>query len=885
MNIAQIERNLHKLISSFSKDTFIYDLLLSYGLPKASITRLKKGNLNLSKTEGEIVWKKKLLFKEIEVEDLHDIIDFLRNDKNSLKHEPRFIVVTDYQVLLAVDTKVGDTLDIPIKDLPKYFDFFLPWAGMEKAQDVIENRADVKAAIQMAKLYDEIKKDNPLQEPGEIHNLNVFLSRLLFCFFAEDTEIFDDGLFTKSIKSHTQSDGSDLTSYLEVLFKVLNTEEEKRVNIPSFFNKFPYVNGGLFKSEYKLPIFTRHSRQAIIESGELNWSEINPDIFGSMIQAVVTPEHRGSFGMHYTSVPNIMKVIKPLFLDELYEEFRKSQKNEKKLNKLLDRLTKIKIFDPACGSGNFLIIAYKELRKLEMKIIKQLNTISNQQYANYSQISLFQFYGIEIDDFAHEVAILSLWLAEHQMNVEFYKEFGHTKPTLPLQDSGEIIHGNATRMNWEDFCPIEKETEVYILGNPPYLGFNERGKEQKKDMDFALGKITGIKRLDYIGCWFVKASYYIKQSNAKYAFVSTNSISQGEQVSLLWPYVFSNGLEIFFAYETFKWTNNAKDKAAVMCVIIGVQNKCNSLKKLFSKNSIKTVKNINPYLIEGDSIVMYQRKTPVSRFPEMMLGSSGIDGGNLMLTPKEKEELITESIDSTKYIKPFIGGKDFLSGKERYCLWIDDSDLEDAVKIKGIYDRIEKCREYRSSAGRDARKAANVPHRFFYRKYKNEDAIILPMTSSERREYLTVGFYQGNTVFSNGVFVIYGAETFMFGILSSKMHTVWAKITSGRLKSDLRYSVNLTYNTFPFPEISDTQINEINMAGFAVLEEREKFSEKTIATLYDPEKMPEGLRQAHQQLDLVVERCYRSKPFESDEERLEHLFMLYEKMTRKEVRK
>ncbi|CAM4342297.1 N-6 DNA methylase [Paenibacillus alkaliterrae] len=886
MNIAEIENNVQNIIKTFNNDTFIFDLLLAYGNPKASITRLQKGNLNLSKKEGEIAWKKKLLFKETSSDiDLHDTIDSLRNVPKALTHDPRFIIVTDYKTILAVDTKTGDTLDIEIKNIGKRFDFFLPWAGLEKAQLQIENPADVKAAERMAKLYDEIKKDNPTKTETEVHSLNVFLARLLFCFFAEDTGIFEEGLFTKSIASHTQTDGSDLNRYLDNLFNFLDTNEKERINLPTYLEEFPYVNGGLFNDKHKELIFTKRSRQAIIESGELDWSAINPDIFGSMIQAVIKPEYRSSLGMHYTSVPNILKVIKPLFLDELYEDFYSSYESETKLKNIHVRLTKMKIFDPACGSGNFLIIAYKELRKLEMEIFKRLNNISKQQNIYFPEISLSQFYGIEIDDFAHEIAILSLWLAEHQMNVEFYKEFGRTKPTLPLQNSGNIFRGNATRLNWEEFCPKEKETEVFILGNPPYLGFNERGKEQKNDMDFALGKINGIQRLDYIGCWFVKASDYIKQSTAKYAFVSTNSISQGEQVSLLWPYVFSNGLEIFFAYQSFKWTNNAKGKAAVICVIVGVQNKCDTLKKIFSSDSIKTVKNINPYLFEGDSIVMHQRTSPISSFPEMILGSSGIDGGNLMLSPIDKEKLTAESINSAKFIKPFIGGKDFLSGIERYCLWIDDSDLSDALKIQGISDRIESCRKYRETAGRDARKAASVPHRFFYRKYKNEDAIILPMTSSERREYLTVGFYEGNTVFSNGVFVIYGAEAYMFGILSSKMHMVWANITSGRLKSDLRYSVNLTYNTFPFPKISNNQKNEINNALFSVLEEREKHSEKTIATLYDPEKMPEGLSQAHKQLDFVVERCYRSKPFESDEERLEYLFELYEQMTSVEKRK
>ncbi len=431
MNIAEIENNLQKLIKSFFKETFIYDLLLSYGLPKASITRLQKGNLNLSKVDGEMSWKKKVFFKEVFKEDLHVAISILAND---IKYDQRFVIVTDYKTFLAIDTKTQDKLDIELKDLPKHYDFFLPWAGMEKAQHQNENPADVKAAEKMAKLFDEIKKDNPNDSPDFIHGLNVFLCRLLFCFFAEDTNIFEKGQFTYAITSHTQAEGSDLNTYLDKLFEVLNTPEKDRQNLPVYLNAFPYVNGGLFRQRLQTPTFTRRSRQAIIDNGELDWSVINPDIFGSMMQAVIKPEHRGGLGIHYTSVPNIMKVIEPLFLNDLKEAFEKAKGNQMKLNELLRRLRTIKIFDPACGSGNFLIIVYKELRRLEMQIFKE-----NKSALPMSTISLEQFYGIELDDFAHEITQLSLWLAEHQMNVEFYKMFGRTNPTLPLKEAGNII--------------------------------------------------------------------------------------------------------------------------------------------------------------------------------------------------------------------------------------------------------------------------------------------------------------------------------------------------------------------------------------------------------------------------------------------------------------
>ena len=447
MNIAQIENSLQQLIQSINKETFIYDLLLAYGHPKASISKLKIGSMNLSKTEGEVIWKKKLLFRSVEYTDVHEAISSIQSDSANLRHEPRFVIVTDFETLLAIDTKTADTLDIPILNLPKHYDFFLPWAGMEKAVHQTENPADVKAAERMAKLYDAISKDNPTKSQDEVHNLNIFLSRLLFCFFAEDTGIFEKSQFTHAISSHTQADGSDLHTYLDTLFEVMNTSSSQRPKLPAYLNAFPYVNGGLFRNAHNAPFFTRRSRQMLIESGELDWSAINPDIFGSMIQAVITPEHRGGLGMHYTSVPNIMKLIEPLFLNELKDEFEQSKNQPQKLKNLLERISRIKIFDPACGSGNFLIIAYRELRLLEINILlqqqslyafvsgfeeKQLSLIPKAQLTLageympplFTRIALSQFYGIELDDFAHEIAILSLWLTEHQLNLKFREILG-----------------------------------------------------------------------------------------------------------------------------------------------------------------------------------------------------------------------------------------------------------------------------------------------------------------------------------------------------------------------------------------------------------------------------------------------------------------------------
>ena len=905
MNIAQIENNLQNLIKKFSKDTFIFDLLLAYGLPKASITRLQNGNLNLSKVQGEVSWKKKVLFKPIENEDLHVAIT---KCKEETKQEQRFIIVTDFKTLLAVDTKTSDTLDIELEVLPNHFDFFLPWAGMEKATHKNENPADVKAAEKMAKLFDEIKKDNPDNSPEFIHGLNVFLSRLLFCFFAEDTNIFKKGQFTNAISSHTQTDGSDLSDYLDKLFDVLNTHDRNRKELPAYLSEFPYVNGGLFQHKHKTPTFTRRSRQAVIDAGELDWSAINPDIFGSMIQAVITPEHRGGLGMHYTSVPNIMKVIEPLFLNELNEEFVNGKYEPKKLNKLLERLGKIKIFDPACGSGNFLIIAYKELRFLEIKILLQLQELqkaatgfepyqlelipkaqltlaAQYQPTLFSRIELAQFFGIELDDFAHEIAILSLWLAQHQMNQKFKEVLGESTPTLPLQAGGNIVHGNATRVDWEKVCPKKESDEIYILGNPPYLGGKGQSKTQKDDMDLVFKGFKNYKELDYIACWFLLASKYIDKKS-KYALVTTSSICEGAQVEQLWPIISNLENEIFFAYKPFNWTNNAKDKAGVTCSIIGVQYKNTNTKKyLFDQNRKLEVPKINGYLSIANDIYVTKKQNPFSSLPIMITGNSPYDGGNLMLTPEEKNELINLNPSSKKLIRKTFGANEYINNIERYSLWIDDDDLEFAKNIDIIKTRIDNNYKQRLEGGDVARGLANRPHQFRYRHQGISSIIIIPIVSSSRREYIPMGLLPADTIILSSAAAIYDGETYVFGVISSKIHMLWVKLTSGKLRGDIRYLTALSYNTFPFPKISEAQKQELTQCVFRILEERENHSEKTLAQLYDPDKMPQGLREAHRLNDLAVERCYRSKPFETDEERLEYLFKLYEQMIAEEKTK
>ncbi len=890
MNSSQIEKNLIALVKDFNKESFIYELLTAYGISKTSITRLKKGDFNLSKVEGEVLYKSKMLFKEVESGSLLNTIDELTKDPDSLKHNPRFVIVTDYKTLLAKDIRTGLALDTPILELHKHFGFFLPWAGQERYAQTNENFADRKASYQMAKLYDILVNENPNIYDDGGHNLNIFLSRLLFCFFAEDTEIFPvEGMFTDTLEQHTQKDGSDTHKFLDRLFKVLNTKDNSKE--ASHFKEFPFVNGGLFRDTIVSPKFNKESRKIILECGDLDWSEINPDIFGSMIQAVVNPAYRSGLGMHYTSVPNIMKVIEPLFLNELNEEFEKHKASEKKLKKLINRLGKIKIFDPACGSGNFLIIAYKELRKLEIKIWQQIDYLKKQgkYYISetvFTDIQLSQFYGIELDDFAHEMAILSLWLAEHQMNKLFVDElfdFGKAKPILPLKEAGNITLGNATRVNWEDTCPKKENDEIYILGNPPYLGSRKQKQEQKDDIKSVFTGFSKYKSLDYISCWFYLGAKYVNGSKAKLAFVSTNSICQGLHVSLIWPKIFNQNVRINFAHTSFPWKNNAKAVAGVTVIIVGLSSNAELRSAiLFNEKYEQLVPELNGYLIPGkQDTFIFSKTEQLSGLPKINHGNMPADGGKFLFTEEEKNKFIIKEPKSEIWFKEILSAKEYLNGRARWCLWLEGIEEEEITSMPFLKKIIDDVREIRLKSSRP--ELAEIPHLFAQRTQPEDiECVIIPRVSSERRQYLPVGFINSNEhKVTDSLFTIATKQPYVFGIVSSRLHTTWLKSIGGKMKTDFQYSKNIVYNTFPFPKISQKQKEQINLHVFEVLAEREKHSGKTLAQLYDPDKMPKGLKEAHHQLDLAIERCYRLKPFESDTERLEYLFKEYEKMINK----
>jgi hypothetical protein len=890
MNSPEIEQNVKHIFENFSKDDFLFDLLLAYGISKTSITRLKNGDFNLSKAEGEVLYKKKVFFKEEETNKLFSSIDAVSKEERILKHKPRFAIVTDYKTLVAKDLKLGKNLDIPIEELPKYFSFFLPLAGSEVYHSANDNEADRNAAYKMAQLYDLLINENHnlYNSKESIHNLNIFLSRLLFCFFAEDTEIFEEeSIFTNTLVQHTIENGSDTHLFLNRLFERLNTDKTK--GFPAHLSGFPYVNGGLFRDKIDSPVFTTKARKILVELGELDWKDINPDIFGSMIQAVVIPEYRSDLGMHYTSVPNILKLIKPLFLDELYEAFEKHQNNAAQLRKLVARIANIKFFDPACGSGNFLIITYKELRVLEIKIIQQLISLEKIPLftdAFTTSVSISQFYGIELDDFAHEMAILSLWLAEHQMNKVFDERlegYGKSKPILPLKQAGKIVQGNAALINWEDVCPKAENDEIYIIGNPPYLGSNMHSAEQREEMTRVFCT-DSLERLDYIGTWFMLAANYIQNTNSKSAFVTTNSITQGVQVPFLWRKIFEKNVFIHFAVKSFKWTNNAKGNAGVSVAIIGLSYSKTDKIILYDNNIAESVKSISPYLIKNTNTIVYPASQPPKGFPPLVMGNKPADNGNLILTEKEANELILAYPNSKKFIKKFVNADDFINGNYRYCLWIEPKEEAEAKAIPIIKQRTEKLYKFRlESKAKSTRDYAANDYRFRQMSYKETDGIVVPSTSSERREYIPLAYIDSNTVVSNATNIIYDAQPWLFGAIHSRMHMVWVRAVGGKLKTDYRYSAKLCYNTFPFPDINIKQKENLNQYVFDILDERAKHPEKTMAQLYNPGTMPKGLKMAHEELDKAVEQCYRLQPFTSDTERLEYLFKMYEEMTKKDT--
>jgi len=888
LNLKAVEERVAPLGKRDSYDReFIFSLLLAYGKPQGNVTRLRNGSLNVALDPStEVAQKNVVYFKETTGDPLA-VIDELKTSPLIVRYNTRFVIVTDYTELLAIDTKTGENLMIPIRDIGQHFTFFLPWAGMEKAQYVAEAHADVKAAERMGKLFDELLAANPevFETAQGRHALNVFFTRLLFCFFAEDTGIFGEGAFTNAVGSHTQPDGSDVAEFLTEVFRALDTEEDDQK--PAHLARFPYVNGRLFTMapEHVVPQFTKKARDLLIELGTLIWRDINPDIFGSMFQAIVTPGKRSDLGQHYTSVPNILKTIEPLFLDSLKDQLDAGFDSVKKLEALLERISAIKIFDPACGSGNFLIIAYKELRRLEHAILERLSEIDTKHQVLYaeSKINIENFYGLEIDDFAVEVAVLSLWIAKHQMNAEFKDKFKLSIPLIPLKETGQIQQGNAIIVDWNAVCPNDQTTEIYVLGNPPYLGSRNQSAEQKRD----LATVTrNYKSLDYVSAWLIKGADYIRSTSAKLAFVTTNSITQGEQVGILWPQVLGDDLEIGYAYTSFKWSNHARNAAGVTCVVLGLRNTSSELKYIFSDEIRLDAKRINPYLADGPDIWIGRRSSPISALPKLGFGSMANDGGNLILSDSEKANLLASTPQLSAYVRGFSGSEEFIKGKTRWCLVVPDEAVDEVSKVSEIARRFENVRALREkSTEKSTRAKASTPNQFYFWAHRDTESVIVPRVSSERREYIPIGYLDQGTVISDSANVAYGVHPWTFSLLTSRAHVVWLRAVGGKLKTDYRYSATIVYNNFPVPPLSDAMKDQLTVAALRVLDVREYHCEKTLAELYDPDLMPADLRAAHEEIDTLVDSIYSKRNYETDEQRLSDLFAMYEAMAAAEPAK
>lgn len=906
---------------------FILDFLALLDISKTTLNDIKSQNTrtNIAKHPelGEVALKQKIYFKPVGKDDgdllsdsgltgseqLENALQTLKTDPLIKTHKIRLLVVTDFQTLLAYDVKTDDTLDVEFVELDKDYAFFLPLVGLERAKDFSEHPADVKASEKMGRLFDFIKRYNEFDTKDDIHALNIFLTRLLFCFFAEDTGIFDKDSFCQTLQATTQTDGSDTNTFLHDLFEVLDLpmDSPQRANKPSHLTKFPYVNGELFREQYWIPEFNARTRRILLDCARMNWAEINPDIFGSMFQAVIDTQQRGNLGQHYTSVSNIMKVIEPLFLQGLRAEYEQlaslsndnAHKNQKakRLDELLTRLGNIKVFDPACGSGNFLIIAYKELRMLEIKVWQaKLDMMKgNSQNLSWdfgfdSVISLDNFFGIEIDDFAVQIARLSLWLAEHQMNVKFREAFGQSRATLPLKDSGHIVHGNSLRLDWQAVCPNDGEQEIYVVGNPPFGGSGNRTDEQTADMEKVFAGFKKFKFLDFVTAWFWKGANYLKDSHdkgsqAKMALVSTNSIAQGEQVAMLFPYIFGLGVGIGFAYQSFPWKNNAKHNAGVHVVIIGLEMMNDGQKTIYSQVDgiwhSEKVKNISPYLIAGSNLAVESRDKPIHEGSKMVYGNKPVEGGYLILSTQEKNQLIQKYPILHNWIKKLVGAEEFLNGKQRYCLWLvanesNLNELENVLKIDEIAKRLEQVKQMRL-ASRDigANKLAERPHQF--RDLHNfESFIVIPRVTSSRRTYIPIGILNKDYITTDLVQMIPNGTMYEFGILTSLAHNDWMRLVAGRLESRYRYSGTIVYNTFPFPTVTDEQKKHIEHLAEEILLTREDFAGDTLAKLYDPDTMPESLKIAHQNLDDAVDKLYNPKGFADTASRLAHLLERYE---------
>lgn len=910
MNAVEIEEAISALAEQpFDATEFPFAFLEAFGNKATTIKRLRSGASNKSDVGG-VLQTNNIHIAAADPGSVTEKLAALRASPATTRGKAKFILATDGVNFEAEDIESGETVACAYTDFPNHFGFFLPLAGITTVKQVRDSSFDIRATSRLNKLYVELLKDNPDWGSAERRpDMNHFMARLIFCFFAEDTDIFNGtGLFTATIDQMSARDSANTHEVIGEIFRAMNTPIKDRASaaLPRWADVFPYVNGGLFSGSLDVPRFSKIARTYLLHIGNLDWRKINPDIFGSMIQAVADDDERGALGMHYTSVPNILKVLNPLFLDDLRGHLAEADDNSRKLLNLRNRMARIRVFDPACGSGNFLVIAYKEMRAIEAIINERRG-----EEGRKSDIPLTNFRGIELRDFPAEIARLALIIAEYQCDVLYRGQKDALQDFLPLDAQNWITCGNALRLDWLSICPptgtdvkhraddlfhtpldqaqIDFENEggeTYICGNPPYLGSTWQNGEQKADLQAIFAHRSKIwKSLDYVAGWFMKAADYGTKTNAAAAFVSTNSICQGQQVPILWPLIFATGHEIAFAHTSFKWANLASHKAGVTVVIVGISNHAGKVRRLFSPaendaSVVKEVDNINAYLVPAPNVYVEKASSPLNKLPRMNFGNKPVDGGHLLMTADELSDLNLSDNQRIRLTRRNFGGAEFIRGIERYCLWINDADLAEAMSIPGINARIEAVRQVRlASPDTGANGMAARAHQMREMQIGKHHAIVVAAISSENREYLPCGLIDNRTTINNKNYALYDAPLWNMALIASRLHWVWIGTVCVRLEMRFSYSNTLGWNTFPVPTLTEKNKADLTRCAEDILLAREAHFPATIADLYDPEKMPDDLREAHERNDEVLERIYIGRRFRNDTERLEKLFDLYTKMT------
>jgi hypothetical protein len=913
MNAVEIEEAVSELASQpFDRAEFAYQFLAAFGNKDTTIKRLRAaGGSNASDVAGGILQRNNIHLATCAAGEVDATLKALRDSPKTATAKAKFILATDGETLQAEDVTSDDPpIACEYAKFPDHFGFFLPLAGITTVKQIRESSFDIRATGRLNKLYVELLKDNPEWATAERRpDMNHFMARLIFCFFAEDTDIFNGtGLFTATTDQMSERDSSNTHDVISEMFRAMNTKIADRADakLPRWADVFPYVNGGLFSGGTEVPRFSKIARSYLINIGSLDWKKINPDIFGSMIQAVADDEERGALGMHYTSVPNILKVLNPLFLDDLRAQLEEAGDNGRKLLNLRNRMAKIRVFDPACGSGNFLVIAYKEMRAIEAVINQRRD-----EEERRSDIPLTNFRGIELRDFPAEIARLALIIAEYQCDVTYRGQQEALAELLPLNAQNWITCGNALRLDWLSICPptgtgmkmaaddlfhtpldqaqIDFENEggeTYICGNPPYVGDKKQDDNQRADLREILAhRCDQWKSLDYVSGWFVKASDYAQQTSSASAFVSTNSICQGQQVSILWPIIFKSGRVISFAHPSFKWSNLASNNAGVTVSIIGLSEPSPKSRMLYTELdtgglSVQECNNINAYLISGDNVHVGKTSKPISMLSTMTLGNVPYDGGNLLLSSTDLHTLGLSLDQRTRLVKRFCGSAEFIRGIARYCLWITSADVQEALSIPTIAARLDGVRQMRLASTDSGTVAmAARPHQMREMNIGQERTIVVPRVSSENRQFLPVGLAGNDTIIGDKNYAMYDVPLWNLALLASRLHRTWIATVCVRLRTDFSYGSTIGWNTFPVPTLTEQNKVDLTRRAEDILLAREVHFPATIADLYDPENMPDNLRRAHDANDEVLERIYIGRRFKNDTERLEKLFELYTKMT------